>query len=359
MKLLQIAMSALFFVVYSGIHVYIAWVLAYVFPVPLLPLVLLLQAAAYVYVAGIRFPVLKTAGAIWFAFLHFFVLALPLLHLAVLVASRWFPWDSTVTAATAAGVLLMVVYWGVGLYNAYSPVVRRHTIHIQGASEPFTFAFASDMHFGGLSNTKHVHRLVDHLNELHADMILLCGDIVDDDPHVFADKGQDRILGKLDAPKGIYAVTGNHEYYGQAIPALREMLHHIGIELLEDETRRIDELVTIVGRSDKTNKSRSTPEALLDTSAQPVLVMDHQPTSLHELAAAGADISLSGHTHRGQIWPYNYITKRMFPLDWGYHRFEQMHAFVSCGFGFWGPPVRLGSRSELVYVEVVPEKTDT
>ena len=84
----------------------------------------------------------------------------------------------------------------------------------------------------------------------------------------------------------------------------------------------------------------------------PVILMDHQPSALREIAEAGVDLSLSGHTHRGQMAPNHWITRRIFELDWGYKRIGGLHAFVSSGFGTWGPPIRIGSRNEILSITV-------
>ncbi|MOA56893.1 putative metallophosphoesterase [compost metagenome] len=81
-------------------------------------------------------------------------------------------------------------------------------------------------------------------------------------------------------------------------------------------------------------------------------MLDHQPSDLASAAEQGIDISVSGHTHRGQMMPNHLITKRLFELDWGYLRKGGLHAIVSSGFGTWGPPIRIGSRSEVVQIEV-------
>ncbi|MNN78398.1 putative metallophosphoesterase [compost metagenome] len=86
-------------------------------------------------------------------------------------------------------------------------------------------------------------------------------------------------------------------------------------------------------------------------------MMDHQPTGFGIAAKAGVDILLSGHTHRGQIAPNHWITKRLFELDWGYLLKEKLHVVVSSGYGTWGPPIRLASRSELIKLEVLLEGT--
>ena len=86
--------------------------------------------------------------------------------------------------------------------------------------------------------------------------------------------------------------------------------------------------------------------------ACPVILMDHQPFRLDEAARNGIDLQLSGHTHHGQMWPFNFITKKMYELSWGYLKKENTHIYVSCGVGTWGPPVRIGNRPEIVNVRL-------
>ncbi|MGO4274331.1 metallophosphoesterase, partial [Paenibacillus sp. TAF58] len=125
-----------------------------------------------------------------------------------------------------------------------------------------------------------------------------------------------------------------------------------------DETVHVKERLYIVGRKDKaaerTPDGREALAALLEgtDSKQPIIVMDHQPYHLDKAADAGADVMLSGHTHRGQMAPNHLITRRLFELDWGYLRKGNLHAIVSSGFGTWGPPIRLGSRSEIIELTI-------
>jgi predicted MPP superfamily phosphohydrolase len=110
----------------------------------------------------------------------------------------------------------------------------------------------------------------------------------------------------------------------------------------------------LIGRKDKTDKNR---DSFFDLASEtdrslPVIAMDHQPLSLKEAEQAGVDLLLCGHTHRGQMAPNHLITKRLFEIDWGYKQNNQLHTIVSSGFGFWGPPLRIGSRSEIIQIDI-------
>lgn len=343
----------IFLLVYTSLHVYFAWVISAAFPLPFWMLVSLFLFFGFSYFAGIKIPLMKVIGSLWMACFAVLFVLLPFLHAAYLLLLL-LGTEAAVSLPILAltGILAFLLYWGFGLYYAYQPVTRSYTIELEQLEKPFVFVLASDMHFGGLSGTSHVKRLVKEVNRYPADLVLLCGDIVDDHPAAFQQKGQDHLLSQLQAARGVFAVTGNHEYYGKQIPVLQNLLQNSGITLLQDEAVYVPQLGTIIGRKDKTERSRKKAAELIRAQRGPIIVMDHQPSDLLEIEAAGADISVSGHTHRGQIWPFHLITRRIFLLDWGMKQFGQLHAVVSSGFGFWGPPIRIGSQSEIVHVSV-------
>lgn len=131
-------------------------------------------------------------------------------------------------------------------------------------------------------------------------------------------------------------------------------MERIGVTILLDESVKVDDSFYLVGRKDKTDSNRFSMEELLgkiDLSS-PIIVMDHQPGEIKHAKMHGADLILSGHTHRGQMAPNHLITRKMFELDWGYMKKNQLHTIVSSGYGFWGPPLRIGSRSEIVQIDI-------
>ncbi|MNI67483.1 putative metallophosphoesterase [compost metagenome] len=184
--------------------------------------------------------------------------------------------------------------------------------------------------------------------------------MLDDSIEPFIRNRMSEQMKQLKARYGVYAVLGNHEYYGGSIPEYTRVMADIGIKVLQDEVVETAG-VYIVGRKDKTAEAmeggRMSVSALLEglDHSRPVIMMDHQPTGFGIAAEAGVDVLLSGHTHRGQIAPNHWITKRLFELDWGYLLKEKLHVIVSSGYGTWGPPIRLASRSELIKLEILPE----
>ncbi|MEH7459122.1 metallophosphoesterase [Bacillus sp. JJ1127] len=317
---------------------------------------------AYLLVQVFKFlPLLRTIGSYWFAVIQYALILLPLADLTVVILQLLSVQAETAIIWTGTVVFILFLFiFGYGMYNAYSPVVRKYDIHIPKKVEgrkSLRIAMASDMHFGKLSGVSHLKRLVHHVNEMKPDIILLPGDIIDDHPGEFIKKNMGQVMKQMQAPLGIYGVLGNHEYYGRAIPEFLQEMDKIDVHILLDEVITIEDSFYLVGRRDKTERDRQSFEELMSTVDQslPVIAMDHQPFELKQAGEAGVDLLLSGHTHRGQMAPNHIITKRMYELDWGYVQKGAFHAIVSSGFGFWGPPLRLGSRSEIIQIDVTFE----
>lgn len=304
------------------------------------------------------FGLFRWLGSYWFGVLQFSIFILPLADIIALIMLA--AGVSTSTAITWVGfstLVLFVLFIAFGTFNAYSPTVRIYSIVIPKNANHLSnlrIAMASDMHFGNLSGLSHLRRMVQKINELTPDIILFPGDLVDDDPAPFIRKKMGDIMKQLSAPLGVYGVLGNHDYYGGSVPELIEEMERIGVRILRDESLRINNSFYLVGRHDKSQRNRNPLEALLTSvdSNLPIIVMDHQPTELKQAEKHGVDLILSGHTHRGQMVPNHLLTRRLFELDWGYLQKNKLHAIVSSGFGFWGPPLRIGSRSEIVQIDI-------
>ncbi|MCR2806219.1 metallophosphoesterase [Paenibacillus soyae] len=306
---------------------------------------------------------LKLLGSYWLAILQYGILILPFADLAgLLLIGFGVSQDAAIVSVGGIAALLFAGILLLGSRNAWSPVIRSYSVGIPkraGKRTNLTIAMASDLHLGTVIGNGHLNRLVGKINEIKPDIILLPGDLLDDALDPFLRKNMAESLGRLKAPLGVYAVTGNHEYYGGKVPEFGAALDAIGIRLLMDEAAVIDDSFIVIGRKDRAANAggqggrQSIKELLqpLDTSL-PLIMMDHQPSDLPAAEASGIDLSLSGHTHRGQMFPNHLITRRTFELDWGYKKKGGLHAIVSSGFGFWGPPIRIGSRSEVLRIDV-------
>jgi uncharacterized protein len=314
---------------------------------------------SYLIGRGVKFTFFKIIGSYWFAVLQYSLLLLPLANIiAFILILAGFGQELVITLIGSIVLAIFCFLFIYGSYNAYSPVVRSYTMTIpshHSTRSSLKIAMASDMHFGHLSGVAHLRRLVKEINELKPDIILLPGDIIDDDPEPFIQKRMGDIMNGLSAPLGVFGVLGNHEYYGRAIPQFVAEMDRIGIKILQDEIVKIEDSFYLVGRKDKTDSKRQSIELLLKDidPTLPIIMMDHQPAEIKQADKFEVDLLLSGHTHRGQMAPNHLITRKIFDLDWGYRQFNQLHAVVSSGYGFWGPPIRIGSRSEIIEITIL------
>jgi len=303
-------------------------------------------------------PILGRIGAYWMAILFLLTFLVPLAHLTVLML-RLFrtPHPSADSWAGAAVLLAVIVLFAYGSYQAYSPVVHTCEIRIDKdvpGMSTLTIALASDTHFGLLSGKRHAERLVREINALEPDLVLLPGDIVDNDIRPFVQHGIDSILSEIKSTYGVYASLGNHDRHDGTMRELLDALERSGMRVLYDETVVIADSFTLIGRRDRSDREREPLSRLMEgvDLAKPVILLDHQPYDLDIAARHGVDLMVSGHTHRGQIFPGSLITSAIYENDWGHLRKDQMHSIVTSGFGFWGPPIRLGTRSEIVRIVV-------
>lgn len=307
-------------------------------------------------------------GSFWLAFMVYFLMAVLVIDLVRLVlyilptptflANNYIDIKKYLFISVTGIVAIVVL---AGHINALNPRVTRLDIKIPkkaGSMKSLHIAAASDIHMGTLVGPRRTAQLVRMLNERNADIILLAGDIVDEDlaPVIHNDLG--RSLVRLKAPLGVYAITGNHEYIGGAEAAVKYLGEH-GIKMIRDTALMINESFYLAGRNDRDSKRFSSKERKsLDKIMEgvdhslPVIMMDHQPFNLQQVVDAGVDFQLSGHTHHGQLWPFNYITKAIYEVSWGYKKKNDSQFYVSSGYGGWGPPVRTGNRPEILDIYI-------
>lgn len=297
-----------------------------------------------------RLRTFSIIGSYWLIIMQYGILLFPIASILVWIFPEYLKLIGGIV------LLIFVLIMLLGTYNAFSPVVRKLTITMlkKGAAvDKLKVVVASDFHLGLLSNKVHLQRFVKKSNEQNPDLVLLVGDLVDDDPIWFVKKGMSEVMKQLQSTYGNYGVLGNHEYYGKKIPLLVEEMEASNVKMLLDETIMVADTFYLTGREDLTNRNRKELSELAPKQNNlPWFVMDHTPSNLLIPERAKVDFHVSGHTHRGQMWPNHLFTQRIFELDYGYRKKGNMHAIVSSGFGFWGPPIRLGSQSELWSVEI-------
>ncbi|MEK4566630.1 metallophosphoesterase [Alkalihalobacillus sp. FSL R5-0424] len=327
-------------------------------------------ALSYILALAIKGPVgrlLKVIGSFYFAILQYTILLFPILDLALWIASLlgWAPSLHIPLIGTIVVIgLTILLLWG--SRNNWSTVIRPYSLNIQKQGKTkskLRILVASDVHLGHIKGNRFLKNLIKITGEVQPDIIFIPGDLLDGEIEPFKRNQMNETLRLLKAPLGVYAVLGNHEYYGGAVDEFVQLVEEAGIHLLQDEAVEINESFYVVGRKDKTAESdryggRQTVEELLAPldHEKPILLLDHQPYHLEKAEKAGADMMISGHTHRGQMAPNHFITSRLFELDYGYKQKGKMHALVSSGYGSWGPPIRIGSRSEVLQIDLTFEK---
>lgn len=258
-----------------------------------------------------------------------------------------------------ASILTVFVIVAAGHINALTPQIRKLEITLPKKSErnsEMTIAFASDIHLGTIVGSRRAAGFANRVNALNPDLILLGGDILDEDlaPVLRLNIGDS--LRKLKAPMGVIGITGNHEYIGGAEKAIKYLEEH-GIMMLRDSSIVLPNDVVIIGREDRDmsrfeGKTRKKVSDLVNSagSGLPTIMLDHQPFELDAKVKEGVDLTMSGHTHHGQMWPLSYVTKAIYEVSWGYAKRGNMHIYVSSGYGSWGPAVRIGNRPEIVFI---------
>ena len=245
---------------------------------------------------------------------------------------------------------------GLSLYNAYTPSISYYQLSINKPMKPLRIGMASDLHLGKLFGGKELEQLAKIFNEQKVDVILLPGDIMDDDTVAYDAENMQPHFEKLRAPLGVYATLGNHDILGgKAVQAdIVKAIQKAGITLLQDQSVTINNELVLIGRHDDLDKNRPSTQSLLNGVDQnlPIIVLDHRPSEIELHANLPIDLQVSGHTHKGQIFPANIITKLSYVLDYGYQEINGRHFVVSSGYGFWGVPMRLGSQSEVVIIDL-------
>ena len=217
----------------------------------------------------------------------------------------------------------------------------------------YKIVMASDLHIGYHNPRKELARWVDMINAENPDFILIAGDIIDGSMRPVLEERMAEEFHRLKAP--VYACLGNHEFYS-GVPGAKQFYKDAGIHLLIDEAAVIDSSIVIIGRDDRTNMRRKPIKELVTTTTHHLppttqhysIVLDHQPYNLDRAEAAGVDFQLSGHTHRGQVWPISWITDRVYECSWGSHQRGNTQFYVSSGIGIWGGKFRIGTQSEYV-----------
>ncbi|MFC2141213.1 metallophosphoesterase [Acidobacteriota bacterium] len=249
---------------------------------------------------------------------------------------------------SAAVVIIGSVHYNTIRVKEYQVEVPRRS----AAIKHLKIAMAADFHLGQITNKQFMKKFTAKINSLHPDILVIPGDIVEG----HRDDGDmtefQRLFRQIRSKYGVYASPGNHESHGRNNKL--DFFTNAGINLLADTFVVIDNSFCLVGRNDRRSNNRKPIDELLDNipGHLPVIVLDHRPTGIQQVSKHGVDIHLSGHTHNGQLFPFNYIIKNLYELGWGYKKIRDTHFFVTSGIQVWGPPVRTAGNSEIMVINI-------
>lgn len=272
------------------------------------------------------------------------------------------------TIRRISGFIVILLTVGISLYgvlHALDTQKKHYTVHI-AHTEQFTLKLTvvSDIHLGFAIDDGRIEKLVQEINKTDADLVCIVGDVFDGDFYALSDpeKIKQSFL-EIKSSYGVYACLGNHDA-GDTYKQMIDFLESANIQVLLDEATVIDNRLVLAGRKDSSpigkQGEKRQPLSLPEGSENlPLIVMDHQPTNRQEYASETALI-ISGHTHNGQLFPFNIVTSLMHDACYGYYpsKNKKPPIIVSSGYGSWGPPMRVGSDSEIVTVSLVFSETE-
>lgn len=281
----------------------------------------------------------------------------------------------TVTGAICAAFLVLLSLYGI--FHAKKITVTPYQVTVNKKvpnMNSMKIVLLADTHFGYNAGVIHAREIVRKINKQNPDLVCIAGDIFDNEYDAIMEPTKmEKILKKIKSHYGVYACWGNHDLnepilagftFKQAPedvkdPRMKKFLENSNIHPLRDESVLIDNRFYVIGRKDaslteKIGETRKTPEQLISSldKNKPVFIIDHQPKGLQELADAGADLDLCGHTHDSQLFPGNLTIKTMWENPRGLLQKDSMTNIVTSGAGVWGPAMRIGTDSEICVINV-------
>jgi predicted MPP superfamily phosphohydrolase len=252
-------------------------------------------------------------------------------------------------------ILCSLVVVAAGIINFNTIRRTEYQVTIPAGSSDMShlkIAFASDFHLEENTPVRFVERFVKEIETINPDLMLFGGDIVEGDREDERMEHFEKLLGSITARFGVFGVLGNHEYYARQDKG--SFFVRAGIDILRDSAVFIDGSFILAGRNDSHTTTRKSVEEIMRIipDSLPVILVDHRPTEIDQISKTSANIVLSGHTHNGQLFPVNFITRSVYELSYGYMKKGDAHFFVSSGIRLWGFPVRTAGKSEIMVINV-------
>lgn len=285
-----------------------------------------------------------------------------------------------IVGCVCATLIICISIWGV--INArlvwvtpYDVTINKEAQDENGQKmDSMKIVLVADLHLGYNIGTRQVQRIVNSINKQDADLVLIAGDIFDNEwEAVDQPEKLEEILSGIKSKYGVYACYGNHDIQEQILagftfggqkektssPEMDEFMEKAGIKLLRDEGVLINDSIYIYGRRDAhrpgngvTDRTSADEITKNVDESKTIIVLDHEPKELEELASAGVDMDLCGHTHDGQMFPGNILVAMMWENSCGYLKVGDMHNIVTSGVGVFGPDMRVGTKAEICPITV-------
>ncbi len=308
---------------------------------------------------GLHWVAYVGLGAVWLLTVGFFLRDGLWWGLKVLDPARnWADWENLSTIVVLIGVGVSLVR---GIFNARRvPGVKRVRVTLPGLHadlEGFRIVQLSDLHVGLTVGADRLEKVVERANSLAPDLLVVTGDLADGPAREL--RSLVAPLGGLRAAEGVFFITGNHEYYYGAEQWCAEV-ERLGLEVLTTEHRTLargEGRLVVAGVPDHESERfvphhHCDPARALDGAPRdcPRILLAHQPRTAEAARAAGFHLQLSGHTHGGQVFPFHLLVPLQQPFRAGLGRTGNLQVYVSCGTGYWGPPIRLGAPAEITEI---------
>ena len=342
-------------------------------------------ASSFIVGFFLPFRSIKIVGNYWLGVVQYILLFVIWFDLIRIILLKWKLINEKIIHARKTFILVGILcFLVVGAFSTYGVihakkiVVNSYQVQIDKKVDKFSnlkVALVSDLHFGYNSSLSHVKKMVKLINESDPDVVVIAGDIFDNSYEAIYEP--DKIIQEIKKIKtkyGVYAVYGNHDIDEKILagftfswkknknlndPRMTSFLEKANVKLLRDESLLIDDSFYLVGRIDYHKygmevEKRKTIEELVSSfdKSKPIILIDHEPYELEEIAKAGVDLDLSGHTHNGQMFPSNVFIKFIWKNPHGLLKVDNMYSAVTSGVGVYGPNMRVGTTAEVMVLDL-------
>lgn len=313
--------------------------------------------------------IIVTGSSYWIIFFFYALLFLLLLDLIAFIDKKidFLPeilkYKKDNRAVITVFLITLIMALGIfGSFQAKDLQVTEYTVETtKELKQNYTIVLISDIHISYQVGYEELKKMIDLVNNQSPDYVLIAGDFFDGDWRTFYEENINSLLKEFKPRKGSYMVLGNHDNFMDNTEIIPFLFAESGINVLSDEKVVLNEDLLLIGRKDITvGRERygedtriHLDELLKDTDPELFsILMDHSPVEIYDAEKLGVNLQVSGHTHQGQIYPFGVITERYYPFDYGHLIRGDYHLIASSGAGTWGPPVRIGTKSEIVRINV-------